>query len=291
MAPPDVRDSVDAAAYFAALLDRVVPTKGCINGFRSVALAHVQQFRQIWLAIRGAVNACGSEPSDKTLATWLAVDAVLQDAPAVYGMYVSRELPGLCRRLMPFSESWAAPMLRSWVPLLPGSSQIGAVADEAAAEYAQAQLESELSAAALRAGIDDTSGEPATADDMRDLQDATERVLAAVLRKRKASQSVRVKLESVKAEPGLVKQERAAMASMRDQMKDVGNSRGEAIDADEDYTPDYVAGASMGRLRREQDKLAAEAKAGPARDGAPATAAAGLPPGTKREKRVRPRNA
>jgi hypothetical protein len=274
----------DTGAYFAALLSRIALTHGSITAFRMLALANVNRFREVWVAVRAALQDAGREGGERTQALWYVVDGILKDAPAVYGSYVGRELPQLARRFLPFHEPWAAPLLESWVVLLPDTSAIAAVASDAAAEYAQVQLQAELAAATARVGADATAAEPATGDDLQDLQSMAQRIVEAVGKRRKNVHSVRVKLESVKAEPGLVKEERAALARTAGLLRDLGNTRETAMDADEDYAPSYVSGAKMGRLRRESDDLAVNAPPGPSGDTAGAS-------GTKRERRVRPRAA
>lgn len=274
--------------YFAAVLGRIALTRGSIMAFRQLAIANLTHFREIWLAVREALYAVGRDSGDKTQATWYAVDGLLKDAPFVYGSYVARELPSLCQRFLPFREKWVVELLRQWVPLLPVNSRMERVAEEAAAEYAQAQLEDELATtAAQHAGPD--GDEPASPEELRALQEAVDRVLAAARERRAAAGAVRVKLESVKAEPGIKQEQQVALARVAGTMVDKGNTRDTAIDADEEYVPSYVAGARMGRLRRECDALAASAPAGAPSAVAAAAAAQSAPAETRRERRVRPR--
>jgi hypothetical protein len=272
--------SIGFEALFSVMLDHATPTNGSIRALRLAALGRLPDYADTWAALHAALLDVGRDGGTKTQALWYTVDALLQAAPLVFGPVIAPRLPELVQEAMPWAEAWCAPLVAAWASVLPREDAAGLV--EAAARMRSTLLLDAEIAAQTSAGADAAETTPATRNELAELEDCWGRLEGAVARHGpKIAGGVTVKLESaVKREVKQEQQQQLAMHAAA--LVDVGNTAADAIDADEDYEPDYVAGASTGRLAAIDVDAAAMASA-------TAATAAAAPAPEKRERRKRPR--
>lgn len=280
-ATPFLRSAEQLAAIFTLRLEDAQPSHVGILNCRLLLLQHAHFAAVLWSCLRAKLI---SREVARPEALWFILDAALHDSPTVYCPLVAPHLERLVCDVLPWKHLWAVPLVQQWAELYDARSKaLAQTLRQVAVALGGAAAISRVMQVRDRAS-DDTA---ASSADLRRLESAFD-LLAAALKygaankssdseKRSLAGGVKVKLETVKSE---------SVAMPLPSLRAVGNTRDEAIDADDEYHPQYVAGAKMHSLASDSaGDLGAIAKS-PAAVEQPISA-----PTVKREPRKRTRAA
>ena len=233
--------SQNVEALFVGLLEHAAASVGSIRGLRIAAFRHLPHYSTIYVTVAKFLTENGKQARAKAQAGWYFLDSLMKDAPFLYVPLVARNLLQLIDDALPEDEAWPVQMVRSWGPLLPPN-----IGREVVAKVVKRSAKATLEMTTAK------RPEVATVASSREIVelDATWNRLGAAMMRRVKNTGISVKLERVKPE---IKAERggtvapfltAAFPGLQHQ----GGNKANEIDADAEYEPDYVAGATMQAL-------------------------------------------